>query len=92
MKEKRKRDDSDDPGERKAETLRGSSRIMSSMIKNKIKRTEVHAELKWEKKVEQRRKAQAHDAITQKAPELGEELNIFWSDFFFFLNNILKIA
>ena len=45
VKEKRKRDDSDDAGEGKAETLRGSSRIMSSMIKNKIKRTEVHVEL-----------------------------------------------
>ena len=92
MNEKRKRDDSDDAGERKAETLSCSSRILSSMIKNKIKRTEVHVELKREKKVEKRSKAQAQDAITKKALDLGEELNIFWSDFFIFLNNILKIA
>ena len=45
VKEKRKREDSDDAGEGKAETLRGSLRVMSSMIKNKIKRTEVHVEL-----------------------------------------------
>ena len=38
-KEKRKRgDDSDDAGERKSEALGGGSRILPSMIKNKIKR------------------------------------------------------
>ena len=75
-KEKRKRDDdSDDAGERKAKTSSGGARILPSTIKNKIKRTEVHAKLKREKKVEKRRKAQARDAATKKALELGEEVN-----------------
>ncbi|MQL85617.1 hypothetical protein Taro_018137 [Colocasia esculenta] len=47
--------------------------VLPSMIKNKAKRTEVHAKLKREKKLEKRRKAKAREAATKRAIELGEE-------------------
>uniref|UniRef100_A0A1D1Z321 Ribosome production factor 1 n=1 Tax=Anthurium amnicola TaxID=1678845 RepID=A0A1D1Z321_9ARAE len=47
--------------------------MLPSMIKNKAKRTEVHAKLKREKKLEKRRKTKARDAATKRALELGEE-------------------
>ncbi|KAJ1393037.1 Brix domain [Sesbania bispinosa] len=43
------------------------------MIKNKDKRSEVHAKLKHQKKLEKRAKAKARDAAVKRALELGEE-------------------
>ncbi|KAF3439767.1 hypothetical protein FNV43_RR18045 [Rhamnella rubrinervis] len=48
--------------------------ILPSMIKNKEKRSAVHAKLKHEKKLEKRKKARARDAAEKRALELGEEL------------------
>lgn len=47
--------------------------IVPSTIKNKAKRSEVHAKLKHQKKVEKRKKIQARDAAEKRALELGEE-------------------
>ncbi|CAN4120378.1 unnamed protein product [Withania somnifera] len=44
-----------------------------SMIKNKEKRSAVHAKLKHQKKVEKRKKVKAREAAEKKALELGEE-------------------
>ncbi|QCE02465.1 ribosome production factor 1 [Vigna unguiculata] len=48
--------------------------LRPSMIKNKEKRSEVHAKLKHQKKLDKRAKAKARDAAVKKALELGEEL------------------
>ncbi|KAM1069070.1 hypothetical protein TB1_001041 [Malus domestica] len=68
---RRKRSESDGggeepPPERKME-------ILPSMIKNKEKRSAVHAKLKQQKKLEKRKKAKARDAAEKRALELGEE-------------------
>ncbi|XP_022155906.1 ribosome production factor 1-like [Momordica charantia] len=47
--------------------------IIPSMIKNKEKRKEVHANLKQQKKLEKRKRAKARDASEKQALELGEE-------------------
>lgn len=47
--------------------------ILPSMIKNKEKRSAVHAKLKHQKKVEKRKKLKARDAAEKRALELGEE-------------------
>ncbi|KAJ0111667.1 hypothetical protein Patl1_00725 [Pistacia atlantica] len=47
--------------------------ILPSMIKNKEKRSSVHAKLKHEKKLEKRKKLKARDAAEKLALELGEE-------------------
>ncbi|KAJ7951406.1 ribosome production factor 1 [Quillaja saponaria] len=47
--------------------------ILPSMIKNKEKRSAVHAKLKREKKLEKRKKAKAREADEKRALELGEE-------------------
>ncbi|CAH9113253.1 unnamed protein product [Cuscuta epithymum] len=47
--------------------------LRPSMIKNKEKRSAIHAKLKREKKVEKHKKAKARDAAEQMALELGEE-------------------
>uniref|UniRef100_A0A6N2MZN2 Brix domain-containing protein n=1 Tax=Salix viminalis TaxID=40686 RepID=A0A6N2MZN2_SALVM len=47
--------------------------ILPSMIKNKEKRSAVHAKLKLQKKVEKRKKLKARDAEEKRALELGEE-------------------
>ncbi|CAA7409717.1 unnamed protein product [Spirodela intermedia] len=62
-------------GERKAEAAGGSGKsgVLPSMIKNKIKRTELHSKLKHERKLEKRRKAKAREAASKRALELGEE-------------------
>ncbi|KAK7381931.1 hypothetical protein VNO80_00504 [Phaseolus coccineus] len=44
------------------------------MIKNKAKRSELHAKLKHQKKLDKRAKAKASDAALKRALELGEEL------------------
>ncbi|PIN10377.1 Ribosome biogenesis protein RPF1, contains IMP4 domain [Handroanthus impetiginosus] len=47
--------------------------LLPSAIKNKEKRSQVHAKLKHQKKVEKRKKAKAREAAEKKALELGEE-------------------
>ncbi|KAK7294561.1 hypothetical protein RJT34_17450 [Clitoria ternatea] len=47
--------------------------LRPSTIKNKEKRSEVHAKLKRQKKLEKRAKAKARDAAEKRALELGEE-------------------
>lgn len=47
--------------------------LVPSMIKNKEKRAEVHANLKNQKKLEKRKRAKARDAAEKQALELGEE-------------------
>ncbi|XP_044501530.1 ribosome production factor 1-like [Mangifera indica] len=47
--------------------------ILPSMIKNKEKRSSVHAKLKHQKKLEKRKKLKARDAAEKLALELGEE-------------------
>ncbi|GLT84873.1 hypothetical protein SLE2022_030830 [Rubroshorea leprosula] len=49
------------------------SEILPSMIKNKEKRSAVHAKLKHQKKVEKRKNLKARDAAEKRALELGEE-------------------
>lgn len=49
--------------------------ILPSMIKNKEKRSAVHANLKHQKKVEKRKKLKARDAAEKRALELGEEVS-----------------
>lgn len=57
-------------------------KLLPSLIKNKEKRSQVHAKLKKEKKIEKRRQAKARDAAHKRALELGEEAKI--SPFSFF--------
>ena len=45
-----------------------------SMIKNKEKRSAIHAKLKHQKKLEKRAKSKARDAAVKSAIELGEEV------------------
>ncbi|XP_048328199.2 uncharacterized protein LOC107403898 isoform X1 [Ziziphus jujuba] len=47
--------------------------MLPSMIKNKEKRSAVHAKLKHEKKLEKCKKAKARNAAEKRALELGEE-------------------
>ncbi|KAK9292995.1 hypothetical protein L1049_020978 [Liquidambar formosana] len=47
--------------------------ILPSMIKNKEKRSAVHATLKHQKKLEKRKRAKARDAAEKRALELGVE-------------------
>lgn len=51
-----------------------SKLVFPSMIKNKEKRSAVHAKLKHQKKVEKRKKAKAREAAEKRALELGEEV------------------
>jgi ribosome production factor 1 len=46
------------------------------MIKNKEKRSEVHAKLKHQKKLEKRAKSKAREAAVNRAIELGEEVDL----------------
>ncbi|CAL9149829.1 unnamed protein product [Musa hybrid cultivar] len=46
---------------------------LPSMIKNKEKRSAVHAKLKREKKIEKRKQAKAREAAIKRALDLGEE-------------------
>ncbi|URE25126.1 Brix [Musa troglodytarum] len=47
--------------------------MLPSMIKNKEKRSAVHAKLKHEKKIEKRKQAKAREAAIKRALDLGEE-------------------
>ncbi|XP_055834879.1 uncharacterized protein LOC129903368 [Solanum dulcamara] len=55
------------------EKQEGRESMRPSMIKNKEKRSAVHAKLKKQKKVEKRKKVKAREAVEKKALELGEE-------------------
>lgn len=48
--------------------------MLPSTIKNKEKRSAVHAKLKQQKKLDKRKKAKAREALEKRALELGEEL------------------
>ncbi|EPS61568.1 hypothetical protein M569_13224 [Genlisea aurea] len=48
--------------------------MLPSRIKNKDKRSEVHAKLKHQKKLEKRKKAKSREALEKRALELGEDL------------------
>lgn len=58
--------------------------LLPSTIKNKEKRSAVHAKLKHQKRLEKRKRAKAREAAEQRALELGEEVCL--SSLFFFLN------
>ncbi|XP_035539518.1 ribosome production factor 1 isoform X2 [Juglans regia] len=53
--------------------IENKGEILPSMIKNKEKRSEVHAKLKHQKKLDKRKKIKARDAAEKRALELGEE-------------------
>ena len=82
---KRKKSDSE-TGEGEESTARAidydketkkKKEILPSTIKNKDKRSEVHAKLKHQKKLEKRKKLKARDAAIKRALELGEEVRQF---------------
>ncbi|TKY73712.1 Ribosome production factor 1 [Spatholobus suberectus] len=58
---------------KKTRTTEKKEQLLPSMIKNKEKRSEVHAKLKRQKKLEKRAKAKARDAALKRALELGGE-------------------
>ncbi|XP_021280134.1 ribosome production factor 1 [Herrania umbratica] len=53
--------------------MKQKSEMLPSSIKNKEKRSAVHAKLKHQKKLEKRKKLKARDASEKRALELGEE-------------------
>ncbi|VFQ80161.1 unnamed protein product [Cuscuta campestris] len=67
MGHKRRERDGGDDGEDPKESFR------PSMIKNKEKRSAVHAKLKREKKAEKRKKSKAREDAEKRALELGED-------------------
>ena len=72
---KRKRNDSGGGDEDESAPKQSTKKeILPSMIKNKDKRSEIHAKLKQQKKLEKRKKVKARDAAISRALELGEEV------------------
>ena len=74
--------DSNEPTVESAAADDGSNKkkkrkLLPSLIKNKEKRSQVHAKLKKEKKIEKRKQAKARDAAHKRALELGQEAKIF---------------
>lgn len=65
--------------------------ILPSMIKNKEKRSAVHAKVKHDKKLEKRKKAKARDAAEKRALELGEEVTMLFFLFFFLFKKKKKL-
>lgn len=61
------------PIKKMKENNEGRESMRPSMIKNKEKRSAVHAKLKHQKKLDKRKKAKAREAAEKKALELGEE-------------------
>lgn len=57
----------------KKEKMKGKESVLPSTIKNKEKRSELHAKLKHQKKAEKKKKAKARDDAEKRALELGEE-------------------
>lgn len=77
---KAKNDDGDEDNYKKDEKPKmttGHQQLLPSMIKNKDKRSAVHAKLKEQKKLEKRKKVKARDALEKRALELGEEVHFF---------------
>ncbi|XP_020254580.1 ribosome production factor 1-like isoform X2 [Asparagus officinalis] len=75
-KDKRKRSQSldlDEEPSRVESNKEKKPKVIPSLIKNKDKRSQVHAKLKKEKKIEKRKQAKARDAAHKRALELGEE-------------------
>ncbi|XP_020254609.1 ribosome production factor 1 [Asparagus officinalis] len=75
-KDKRKRSQSvdlDEEPSRVESNKEKKPKVLPSLIKNKDKRSQVHAKLKKEKKIEKRKQAKARDAAHKRALELGEE-------------------
>ncbi|KAK4356429.1 hypothetical protein RND71_025400 [Anisodus tanguticus] len=66
-------DEEEKPIKRVKEKQEGRESMRPSMIKNKEKRSAVHAKLKQQKKLDKRRKVKAREAAEKKALELGEE-------------------
>jgi ribosome production factor 1 len=54
--------------------------ILPSQIKNKDKRSELHAKLKREKKAEKRKLARERSQAIRRAEELGEQARMLYSD------------
>ncbi|KAJ4981024.1 hypothetical protein NE237_031861 [Protea cynaroides] len=69
---KRKKSDSEAVAEEEQPQVK-KRQVLPSLIKNKEKRSAVHAKLKREKKLEKRKKTKARDAAEKTALELGEE-------------------
>lgn len=91
---KRKKSESEDGGGEDDEPVTKKEKetkkeILPSMIKNKDKRSEVHAKLKHDKKLEKRKRAKARDAAIKRALELGEEVPP--SPLFFFFSFLLFV-
>ncbi|OIW20783.1 hypothetical protein TanjilG_23163 [Lupinus angustifolius] len=73
---RRKNDDSDNDEGQKKPDMKKTKReeLLPSMIKNKEKRSLVHAKLKRQKKLDKIAKHKARDAAEKRALELGEEI------------------
>lgn len=63
----------DDANNTKKKQQRKENEILPSMIKNKEKRSAVHAKLKQQKKLDKRKRVKARDAAESRALELGQE-------------------
>lgn len=66
--------------------------ILPSMIKNKEKRSAVHAKLKHQKLLDKRKKLKARDAAEKRALELGEEVSLLPCSFRLFFPNEIHIV
>eukprot|EP00262_Sarcandra_glabra_P007752 TRINITY_DN2068_c0_g1_i8.p1 TRINITY_DN2068_c0_g1~~TRINITY_DN2068_c0_g1_i8.p1 ORF type:complete len:333 (+),score=50.69 TRINITY_DN2068_c0_g1_i8:32-1030(+) len=69
---KRSKEDSEEAAA-SSENVTKKRKLLPSLIKNKEKRSAVHAKLKHEKKLEKKKKAKARDFAEKRALELGEE-------------------
>lgn len=100
---KRKKSDADggessakDDGEGSKSAKKTKMEVLPSMIKNKEKRSAVHAKLKQQKKLEKRKKAKAREAAEKRALELGEEVShslifLFYLCLFGFYPNVCEL-
>lgn len=76
---KRKKGDGDgmergEDEDNRQKKMKHKDSILPSTVKNKERRSAVHAKLKHQKKVDKRKKAKAREADEKRALELGEEL------------------
>ncbi|KAF9613141.1 hypothetical protein IFM89_005712 [Coptis chinensis] len=72
-KRKNGEDDNNDIEEKEEGSVNKKREILPSLIKNKQKRSAVHAKVKHEKKREKKKKSKAREAAERRALELGEE-------------------
>ncbi|KAI5654330.1 hypothetical protein M9H77_31517 [Catharanthus roseus] len=72
-REKSGNEGADREGEKFMEPLEKEVLLLPSTIKNKEKRSSIHAKLKHKKKVEKRKRAKAREAAEKRALELGDE-------------------